>query len=149
MAISFLTSYVERMISHLGHLGFAYALALPIGWNREREAHAAGVRTFPIVSVASAALVMIAMDIPGASPETLSRVLQGLVTGIGFVGGGAILKGPSGVSGTATAASIWSMAITGAAVGLKMYDIAIVLSILNFVTLRFMLALKQQQIAKP
>ena len=144
-----LTSYVERMLSHLGHLAVAYALALPIGWNREREAHAAGVRTFPIVSVASAALIMIAKDIPGASPETFSRVLQGLVTGIGFVGGGAILKGPTGVSGTATAASIWSTAITGAAVGLKMYDIAVVLSILNFATLRYMLALKQPQIGKP
>ena len=135
--------YLERMLWHLGHLSVAYALALPIGWNREREAHAAGVRTFPIVSVASAALIMVAKDIPGASPETLSRVLQGLVTGIGFVGGGAILKGPTGISGTATAASIWCMAITGAAVGLKMYDVAVVLSILNFVTLRYMRALKQ------
>lgn len=149
MLIASLTSYAERMLSHLGHLSVAYALALPIGWNREREAHAAGVRTFPIVSVASAALIMIAKDIPGASPESFSRVLQGLVTGIGFVGGGAILKGPTGISGTATAASIWSVAITGAAVGLKMYDIAVVLSILNFVTLRYMLALKEPQIGKP
>lgn len=137
-----LPPYVERMLWHLGHLSIAYALALPIGWNREREAHAAGVRTFPIVSVASAALIMIARDIPGASSDSFSRVLQGLVTGIGFVGGGAILKGPAGISGTATAASIWCMAITGAAVGLKMYDVAVVLSALNFATLRYMRALK-------
>ena len=148
MMTSLLPAYFERMIWHLGHLSIAYALALPIGWNRERETPAAGVRTFPIVSVASAALIMIAKDIPGASPESFSRVLQGLVTGIGFVGGGAILKGPTGISGTATAASIWCMAITGAAVGLKMYDIAIVLSLLNFLTLRYMRTLKQPPIEK-
>lgn len=133
---------LHRVPLHLFHLGVAYGLAFPIGWNREREAHTAGIRTFPIVAVASAALVMIGVNIPGATPESSSRILQGLVTGIGFVGGGAILKGAGGVSGTATAASIWSVGIMGAAVGFGLYDIAVVLSVLTFLSLRYLVPLK-------
>ncbi|MBI3679035.1 MAG: MgtC/SapB family protein [Acidobacteria bacterium] len=86
------------------NLGIAYALAFPIGWNREHEERSAGIRTFPIVAVASCGLAMVATGIPGATPESYSRVLQGLITGIGFVGGGAILREKAGVHGTATAA---------------------------------------------
>src|SRR5258708_31669586 len=90
-------------------LAAAYVLALPIGWNREQETHTAGVRTFPIVGVASCALALVGTSIQGASPDAYSRILQGLVTGIGFIGGGAILKDKGSVTGTATAASVWSI----------------------------------------
>ncbi len=126
----------------LVQLGAAYLMALPIGWEREREAHTAGIRTFPIVAVASCALAMVGTSIPGSTPESNSRILQGLVTGIGFVGGGAILRSRSGVIGTATAASVWSIGIVGAAVGFGMYHIAIVLSIINFLTLRLLAPLR-------
>lgn len=123
-------------------LGIAYGLALPIGWNREHEAHTAGIRTFPIVAVASCGLAMVGTSIEGATPETYSRILQGLVTGIGFVGGGAILKERGSVSGTATAASIWNIGIVGAAVGFGMFHIAAVLALINFLTLKLLLPLK-------
>ena len=126
------------------HLAIAYALALPIGWDRERAAHTAGIRTFPIVAMASCGLAMVGVNLPGATPDSYSRILQGLVTGIGFVGGGAILKDKSGVSGTATAASIWNIGIVGAAVGLGIYHIAVVLALLNFITLKLLVPFKQE-----
>ena len=71
-----------------------------------------------------------------------SRVLQGLITGIGFVGGGAILKEGATVRGTATAASVWNAGVIGASVAMGRYEIAIILSLLNLFTLRALLPLK-------
>src|SRR3712207_971270 len=88
----------------VGRLLFAYLLAIPIGWNREREARSAGIRTFPIVAIASCDLGLVGLHITGADDDAYSRILQGLITGVGFVGGGAILKERGTVSGTATAA---------------------------------------------
>ena len=122
----------------------AYCLALPIGWDREREAHSVGVRTFPLVAVAACGYVLLG-DVYGAKvPDAQSRIIQGLVTGIGFIGAGAILKGPAAVHGTATAASIWNTGAIGAAVALGRYELAIVMSVLNLVTLRLLLPLKQR-----
>lgn len=133
---------MDVVLSDLFRIGVAYVLSFPIGWNREHEGHSAGVRTFPIVAVASCGLALIGGRIEGATPETHSRILQGLVTGIGFVGGGAILKDRGGVSGTATAASVWNIGIVGAAVGLGLFHIAGLLAFINFVTLKFLLPLK-------
>lgn len=129
----------------LGKISFAYVLSLPTGWWGEKEGHATGIRTFPIVAIASCGylLVMPAMS----SPEGLaasSRVLQGLVAGIGFVGGGAIVKEGMSVQGTAAAASIWNTGAIGAAVALGKYEVAIVLAILNVLTLRGLVPLKRK-----
>ncbi|MBI4902323.1 MAG: MgtC/SapB family protein [Acidobacteria bacterium] len=132
----------DAMLIDLMRIAIAYLLALPIGWNREHEAHTAGIRTFPIVAVASCGLAMVGTSIEGATPETYSRILQGLVTGIGFIGGGAILKEHGSVSGTATAASVWSIGIVGAAVGFGMYHIAAALTLINFLTLKLLAPLK-------
>jgi putative Mg2+ transporter-C (MgtC) family protein len=66
------------------------------------------------------------------------------MTGMGFIGGGAILKDGATVRGTATAASVWNTGAIGAAVGFGRYEIALLLSILNFATLRWLLPLKEQ-----
>jgi putative Mg2+ transporter-C (MgtC) family protein len=125
----------------LQHIGVAYALTAVIGWDREREAHSAGLRTFPIVGMASCGYLMVLGSQPDAAAQ--SRVLQGLITGIGFIGGGAILKEGGTVRGTATAASVWNAGVIGASVALSHYEIAIVLSVLNLLTLRALLPLKQ------
>jgi putative Mg2+ transporter-C (MgtC) family protein len=135
--------------SDLFHLGLAYLLALPIGWNREREHRSAGLRTFPIVAVAACGFTMMGIAIPGSSPDSYSRILQGLITGIGFIGGGAILRDRGIVTGTATAASIWNIGIVGAAVGFGLYDIAVVLAAINLATLKILAPLKQQLDAEP
>ncbi len=66
----------------------------------------------------------------------MARVLQGLMTGIGFVGGGAILKHDDRVSGTATAASIWVVGGIGAAAGLGYWNHAIALAVMNFLVVK-------------
>ncbi len=123
-------------------IGVAYVLTALIGWDREREAHSAGLRTFPLVGMASCGYLLVLGHQPDAAAQ--SRVLQGLITGIGFVGGGAILREGATVKGTATAASIWNAGVIGASVAMGRYEIAVVLALLNLFTLRALLPLKQR-----
>ena len=127
-------------------LAVAYLLALPTGWWSEKEGHAVGIRTFPIVALASCGYLMI-MQTSGTGPDTLaasSRVLQGLIAGIGFVGGGAIVKEGMSVHGTAVAASIWNFGAIGAAVAMGRYEIAIVLAVTNLITMRALVPIKKK-----
>lgn len=118
----------------------AFALAIPLGWERERAHRPAGLRTFPIVSVASCAFVLVGAGAFPDSPDAQSRILQGLMTGIGFIGGGAILKqSDTGmVLGLTTAASLWTTAAIGAAVAYRRFELAVLLAIVNFVILHWM-----------
>lgn len=125
----------DEALAHLVALALAYGLALPIGWNREKEERSAGVRTFPLVAMAACSFVLISTSLPGATPDVQSRILAGLMTGIGFVGGGAILKQGDRATGTATAASLWATGAIGAAVGYGELDIAVILSLVIFLTL--------------
>jgi putative Mg2+ transporter-C (MgtC) family protein len=126
----------NEIIDNLVHLGIAYILALPMAFDRERSHHGAGLRTFPLVAVASCGYAVIAMSVLEGA-EAQSKMLQGIITGIGFIGGGAILKNNKSTSGTATAASIWNMGLIGIAVAYSRYEIAILLAIINFITLRY------------
>jgi putative Mg2+ transporter-C (MgtC) family protein len=76
--------------------------------------------------------------------DAQSKVIAGIVTGIGFIGGGAILKDSSQVSGTSTAAAIWSTGAIGIAVGLERIEIAIALSIMTFATLKVIGRVKEE-----
>ena len=130
--------------TQLARLAISFLLALPIGWEQEVEERTAGLRTFPLVSLGSCGLMLIAHAIGNGSADVSSRILQGLVTGIGFVGGGAILKSEKSVRGTATAASIWNMAVVGTATAFGLYGIAGVLVIINFISLRLLLPFKKE-----
>lgn len=135
------------VLAHLRDLAIAYALALPIGWDRERVARSAGVRTFPLVGAASCGFVLLSTAVVGVVPEGQARVLQGFITGIGFVAGGAVLKesigGTATVLGMTTAVSLWTVGVAGAAVGYGLYDIAVILCLINFLTLRLLRPLKR------
>lgn len=123
--------FVAQLASFLPLLG-ALALALPIAWNRERHSAIMGLRTFPLVAVGTCAYVIIAREFIGDdAPDATARIMQGLMTGIGFVGGGAILKHEDHVSGTASAASIWVVGAMGAAAGFGYWGFAIALSVIN------------------
>jgi putative Mg2+ transporter-C (MgtC) family protein len=123
------------------HISIAYVLTVILGWESEKEAHSAGVRTFPIVGMASCGYVLLLG--PQANHADQSRLLQGLITGIGFIGGGAILKQGATVRGTATAASVWNAGVIGAAVAMDHYGTALTLALLNLFTLRALLPLKK------
>jgi putative Mg2+ transporter-C (MgtC) family protein len=87
--------------------------------------------------------VLVGIAILGRTSLAQARLLVGLITGVGFIGGGAILKHGGKASGTATAASLWATGALGAAVGYGLYDIAAVLSLTTFLTLRFSHPLKR------
>ena len=118
-------------------------LALPIAWDREHSGPTMGLRTFPLVSLGSCAYVLVGLSIVGPDEsDAMMRVMQGLMSGIGFVGGGAILKDSSTVRGTASAASIWVTGALGAAVGFQQWPLAIALSITNFAVVVIMTRFK-------
>lgn len=127
-----------EVASHLIDLGIAYLIALPIGWDREQEERSAGIRTFPLVAMASCGFVLIALRVLGEDSNGQARILEGLITGVGFIGGGAIIKHAGQASGTATAASLWATGALGAAIGYGLYDIAVILCMVTFVTLRWL-----------
>lgn len=133
---------------YLVKLVVAYLLALPIGLDRERDARSAGLRTFPLVGMASCGYLLIARDALADDPEGLGRVLYGLMTGIGFIGGGAILKEKGTVTGTATAASIWSTGAIGAAVAFGRYGVGIIIAVITVATLMFFRPLKKTLTAR-
>jgi putative Mg2+ transporter-C (MgtC) family protein len=126
----------SELLSGLFRLAIALVLAFPIAWERVHHERAIGLRTFPLVAVASCGYLLVVQSLPGTTAETQARVLQGLLAGIGFIGGGAIVKRGIGVRGLATAASIWNTGAVGAAVALQRVEIAIALSLINFVILR-------------
>lgn len=90
-----------------------------LGYERERKGKAAGVKTHMLVAIGSAIFVMIPMQ-AGVTDIELSRIIQGIVAGIGFLGAGAIIKGNNDehITGLTTAAGIWLTAAIGMTVGL-------------------------------
>jgi putative Mg2+ transporter-C (MgtC) family protein len=107
-----------------------------IGIQRERAGKPAGLRTHMLVSSGTAVFV-IASEEFGMNPDSISRVIQGLVTGIGFLGAGAILKiyDKREVEGLTTAAGIWMTAALGVAIGLGRFGVALVATVLAWMTL--------------
>ena len=133
---------LKELGTHLILLSVALILPCLTAWEREQKARSAGLRTFPLVSVAACAFTILTMAIfndEGAQ----AKVLAGIITGIGFIGGGAILKNSSTVNGTSTAAAIWSTGAVGMAVGLGRIEIALVLSAVTFVIFKLIGEVKE------
>ena len=135
-------------VAHLKDLAIAYALALPIGWDREKSERSAGLRTFPLVAIASCGFVLATERVVGNSPEARARIVEGIIAGMGFIGGGAILKTGHSVHGTATAASLWATGAIGVGSALQSYEVAVVISLITFLTLRILVPLKEEVPAK-
>ena len=114
----------------------AVILGAIIGFEREQLGKPAGLRTHILVSLGSAVFVLASAE-AGMSIGDLSRVIQGLATGIGFIGGGAILKlhEQREIEGLTTAAGIWMTAAVGVAVGLGRLWTAILSMILGYIIL--------------
>lgn len=128
----------QQLLTYLLQITGAFLLTLPVAWERERSTNIMGLRTFPLVAVASCAFVLISLAVVGTDADAQSRIIQGLMTGMGFIGGGAILKDGDRVRGSATAASVWLVGALGAAVGYSRWEIAILLSLVTFLTLRLL-----------
>jgi putative Mg2+ transporter-C (MgtC) family protein len=107
-----------------------------VGLQREITRHAAGLRTHILVALGAALLVISASE-SGMNPADLSRIIQGIVTGIGFLGGGAILKltTEQEIRGLTTAAGIWMTAATSIAAGLGRIITALIVLVLTLIVL--------------
>ncbi len=125
----------EPVLPNLIRVAIAYCLVLPLGWNRGKLEHGLSLRTFPLVALAACGYVLIGEHVFGDNREAQARIVQGLMTGIGFVGAGAIMKEGGTVHGAATAATIWNTGAIGAAVAFGRYEIAVILTAVNFATL--------------
>jgi putative Mg2+ transporter-C (MgtC) family protein len=128
-----------NMVVFMNLLG-ALLLGLLVGYERAYHGRAAGMRTYGLVCMASAALTVIsgypnfwygghATAATAAADPT--RVIQGIVTGVGFLGAGVIMKEGLNISGLTTAASIWASSAIGVLVGIGFYAAAILLAILS------------------
>ncbi|AUF96550.1 hypothetical protein PS623_02062 [Pseudomonas fluorescens] len=132
---------VEEVTRILVRLLMAAVLGAVLGFEREHRGKSAGVRTHMLVSV-GAALFVLAPSMAGADAQALSRVIQGIVAGIGFLGAGTILKGngkdPSHVKGLTTAAGLWMTAAIGTAAGMGREATALISTILALLVLSTM-----------
>jgi putative Mg2+ transporter-C (MgtC) family protein len=129
-----------NLIIFMNLLG-ALLLGLFVGYERSYHGRAAGMRTYGLVCMASAALTVMA-GYPGfwygshagaltTAAADPTRVIQGIVTGVGFLGAGVIMKEGFNISGLTTAASIWASSAIGILVGVGFYAAAILLSALS------------------
>ena len=109
------------------------ALGAAIGFERERARKPAGIRTHVIIAAAATLFTLAsAYTVTGTDP---TRIAAGIVTGIGFLGAGVILHREGGIGGLTTAATIWAVASIGLAVGLGMYLVAPVVTLVILVAL--------------
>jgi putative Mg2+ transporter-C (MgtC) family protein len=116
-------------------LVLAALLGAGIGLEREYHGHPAGMRTHLLVSVGSATFTVLSIAAfpgPGADP---ARIAAQVVTGIGFLGAGAILKESAGIRGLTTAASLWAVAGVGMAAGAAAWGVAIAATVIILVSL--------------
>jgi putative Mg2+ transporter-C (MgtC) family protein len=117
----------------------AYLLALPLAFERKaRGATHVGLRTVPLVSVGACGYLLITRWLHDAGlydADGLARTLRGVMTGIGFIGGGAIVKQTPDAHGLATGAAVWSAGAIGASVAHGYYEIALVLGSANMLLL--------------
>ena len=113
----------------------AAMLGALIGLEREYHGHPAGMRTHLLVSVGSATFTVLSIEAfrgPGADP---ARIAAQIVTGIGFLGAGAILKDGGGIRGLTTAASLWAVAAVGMAAGAAAWGVAVAATLIVLVSL--------------
>jgi len=126
-------------------LGLAILLGAAIGWEREQKGSTAGLRTHMLVSFGCALFVLVPLQ-AGMPIVDLSRVIQGIVAGIGFLGIGTIVKtgNETGVRGLTTAAGIWTTAAIGVTVGLGREATAIVATVAVIAILSLLLRIEKR-----
>lgn len=132
----------EELPRMLMSLVVAFVLGVPIGWNRERQELGPGLRTYPLLAMGACAYVEIGQFAFRDHVDGQARVFQALVSGIGFIGAGAIIKGRVQVHGLATAVSLWITVSVGIAASYELFALAAVLAATTLVALRLLKPLK-------
>ncbi len=130
LAAEFALPDVSTVVTIVSRLLTAFVLGGALGLEREAKGRAAGLRTHILVSVGSA-LFVLAPLMAGASMNDATRVMQGIVSGIGFLGAGAILKldKEERIEGLTTAAGVWMTAAIGMAAGMGQEMVALITTV--------------------
>lgn len=147
---------MTNLVIFLNLLG-SLLLGLLVGYERTYHGRAAGMRTYGLVCMASTALTVVAgypdhwfgglaHTVVGADP---TRVIQGIVTGVGFLGAGVIMKEGFTISGLTTAASIWAASAIGVLVGVGFYAAAMLLALMSAVSMMWMSRLENWLPSRP
>lgn len=123
-------------------LALATLIGATIGWNREKTGKAAGLRTHMLVSLGSALFILMPLaTYPTPSPDALSRAIQGVATGVGFLGAGEIVhqslpvSGKAKVKGLTSAAAIWVTAALGTTAACGIWQLSLVGTVMTLLTL--------------
>jgi putative Mg2+ transporter-C (MgtC) family protein len=126
----------RQLVHVIIRLVAAALLGAFVGMQREKAGKPAGLRTHILVSLGTAVFVLACSGV-GMSSDGLSRVIQGIVTGIGFIGAGSILKlnEERDIKGLTTAASVWMTAAIGVAVGLGSLGVALLSTFFTLIIL--------------
>ncbi len=130
-------------------LALALAFGGIVGWDRESEGHAAGLRTHMLVALGAAGLTLMAMEMLETvreSPAELRvdplRLIEAVIGGVGFLGAGAIIQSRGEIRGLTTAAGLWVVAAVGIAAGAGFYVLAGLMTVLAVVILTVLQRLK-------
>lgn len=122
-------------ITILIKLLLAAFLGLLVGAEREIHKRPAGLRTHSLVSLGACMFILTVLQMSGNQVEFVTRIVPGIITGIGFLGAGMIFQTKNKIIGLTTAAEIWSLAAVGIMVGIGYYSIAITATILILIIL--------------
>jgi putative Mg2+ transporter-C (MgtC) family protein len=133
----------QHLLNTVVAIAAAYLLALPLGWERKaKSTPSVGLRTLPLVAVGTCAYLLLSRYLHERGvfdADGEARVLRAMMTGVGFIGGGAILKNTrhvKGVGGITTAASVWTTGAIGASVAHGYYTLALVLTLMSLFVIK-------------
>jgi len=104
-----------------------------VGIERELRRKPAGLRTNILIGVGAALFTAMAMELPDSNAS--SRIIQGIITGVGFIGGGVLIRQSGAIQGTTTAATIWLVTGIGVACGMDLYKLAFNVTVLALIVL--------------
>lgn len=144
----------NNWVGILLRLGLALTMSGAIGWNRQRRHKPAGLRTHMLISIGAALFVLIPLHSSVHSGDAASRAIQGVATGVGFLGAGEILhlsrsnsSNPK-VTGLTSAASTWVTAALGIASGWGWWQLAVSGTVMTLMTLGFIKMLEESSFVR-
>ncbi len=134
-----INSLEVNMVNCMFRLVLSMVLGMAVGAERKRKGQIAGIRTFALISMGACLAMLLSIYVPqvylGLKNGDPGRIAAQVITGIGFLGGGAMIHMKGAVRGLTTAAGIWMTAIIGMAVGIGMYLCSIGATLLILLTL--------------
>ena len=134
-----LQSLEVNIVNSTFRLILSMLLGMVVGAERKRKGQTAGIRTFALISMGSCLAMLLSIYVPqeylGLKNGDPGRIAAQVITGIGFIGGGVMIHMKGAVKGLTTAAGIWMTAIIGMAVGIGMYTVSLVATLLILLTL--------------